>query len=125
MAGSGGVASEGGRDSTFLQLLAKRGFQKTYVLNGHTNSLLFIWKCYEYTHDYRAPVVFGKGINWLVGNLEKCDAGEWSYYDQGAQARMRTTTRGTLSSLESFMKSPANVLNEYSGRFAAYAGQGL
>jgi heparosan-N-sulfate-glucuronate 5-epimerase len=33
----GGVASDEGRDSLFLQLLAKPGFQKTYVLNGHSN----------------------------------------------------------------------------------------
>lgn len=77
------------------------------MLNGHTNSLLFIWKCYEYTHDYRALIVFGKGINWLVGSLEKY-GDEWSYYDQWAQEHMRITTRGTLSSMVSFMKSPAN-----------------
>jgi hypothetical protein len=39
----GGVASYEGRDAVFLPLLAKPGFQKTYVLNGHTNSLLYIW----------------------------------------------------------------------------------
>jgi heparosan-N-sulfate-glucuronate 5-epimerase len=78
---SGGVASDEGRDSIFLRLLAKPGFQKTYVLIGYTNSLCFIWNYYAYTRDYRALIVLGKGINWLVGNLHKYDTGEWSYYD--------------------------------------------
>ena len=79
---AGGVASDEGRDSIFLQLLAKPGFEKTYVLNGHTNSLIYIWKYYQYTHDYRALIVFGKGVNWLIDNLQKYDSGDWSYYDQ-------------------------------------------
>jgi len=122
----GGVASDEGRDSIFMQLLAKPGFQKTYVLNGHTNSLLFIWKYYEYTHDYRALIVFGKGINWLVGNLQKYDAGEWSYYDQEGNRARESYHQAhivQLGKLHEITGEPA--LKEYSDRFAGYAGQGL
>ena len=30
-----------------------------------------------------ALIVFGEEINWLIGSLQKYDASEWSYYDQG------------------------------------------
>lgn len=119
----GGVASDEGRDSIFLQILAKPGFQKTYVLNGHTNSLLFIWKYYEYTHDYRALIVFGKGVNWLVGNLHKYDAGEWSYYDQEGTRARESYHQGhiiQLGKLHEITGEPA--LKEYSDKFASYAG---
>ena len=122
----GGVASEEGRDSIFLQLLAKPGFQKTYVLNGHTNSLVYIWKYHEYTHDYRALIVFGKGINWLLGNLQKYDTGEWSYYDQTGTKARDNYHQGhiiQLGKLYAITGEPA--LKQYSDRFASYAGQGL
>jgi hypothetical protein len=119
----GGVASQEGPDASFLQLLAKPGLEKTYVLNGHTNALLFIWKYYEYTHDYRALIVFGKGINWLVtGNLEKYDSGDWSYYDQmgtRARASYHDSHSIQLESLYGITGEP--VLREYAEKFAAYA----
>jgi hypothetical protein len=120
---AGGVASDEGRDSLFLQILAKPGLQKTYVLNGHTNSLLFIWKYYEYTHDYRALIVFGKGVNWLVGNLHKYDAGEWSYYDQAGNRARDNYHQGHVAQLQTLYEITGEpVLKEYSDRFAAYAG---
>lgn len=122
----GGVASEEGRDSIFLQLLAKPGFQKTYVLNGHTNSLVYIWKYYEYTHDYRALIIFGKGINWLLGNLQKYDTGEWSYYDQmGTQARENYHQGHIMQLGKLYAITGEPALKQYSDRFASYAGQGL
>ena len=46
----GFVSYEGiGNNSLFLHLLAKPGFPKTYILNGHTHSLLFLWSYYEKT----------------------------------------------------------------------------
>lgn len=119
---AGGVASDEGRDSLFLQLLAKPGFQKTYVLNGHTNSLLFIWRYYEYTHDYRALIVFGKGVNWLTGNLHKYDAGDWSYYDQEGNRARDNYHQGHIVQLARLYEITGEpVLKEYSDRFAAYA----
>ncbi|HEX2014982.1 MAG TPA: D-glucuronyl C5-epimerase family protein [Nitrososphaera sp.] len=124
--GSGGVASDEGRDSAFLQLLAKPGFQKTYVLNGHTNSLIFIWQYYEYRNDYRALIVFGKGINWLVSNLQKYDTGDWSYYDQIGN-RARDNYHGAhirqLATLYEITGEP--LLKEYSEKFAGYAATRL
>jgi heparosan-N-sulfate-glucuronate 5-epimerase len=118
---SGGVASYEGQDSVFLQLLAKPGFQKTYVLNGHTNSLLYIWKYYEYTHDYRALIVFGKGINWLTGNLQKYDAGDWSYYDQMGNRARDNYHQGHIIQLGKLYEITGEpILKEYSDRFATY-----
>jgi len=123
---AGGVASDEGRDSLFLQLLAKPGFKKTYVLNGHTNSLLFIWKYYEYTRDYRALIVFGKGVNWLTGNLYKYDAGDWSYYDQEGNRARDNYHQGHIAQLQKLYEITGEpVLKEYSDRFAAYAKEGL
>ena len=51
--------------SIFLQILAKPGFIKTYVLNGDTQSLIFLWRYYEMTNDSNAKVIFDKGINYL------------------------------------------------------------
>jgi len=59
------IASNEGRDLIFLQVPAKLGFKKTRVPNRHTSLLFFIWKYFEYTHDYWAPIVSGKGTNWL------------------------------------------------------------
>jgi heparosan-N-sulfate-glucuronate 5-epimerase len=119
----GGVASYEGRDSAFLQLLAQPGFAKTYVLNGHTNSLIFIWQYYEYTRDYRALIVFGKGVNWLLGNLQKYDTGDWSFYDQmGTRARdsYHQSHVSQLGRLYEITGEPA--LKEYRDRFAGYGG---
>jgi hypothetical protein len=122
----GGVASYEGRDSIFLQLLAKAGFQKTYVLNGHTNSLIYIWKYYEYTHDYRALIVFGKGINWLVSNLQKYDTGDWSYYDQEGNHARDNYHKGHIIQLGKLYEITGEpILKEYSDRFASYSKQGL
>ena len=122
----GGVASDEGRDSLFLQLLAKPGFQKTYVLNGHTNSLLFVWQYYQYTHDYQALIVFGKGVNWLLQNLPEYDSGDWSYYDRLGNKAWDNYHQGHVSQLGRLYEITGEpVLKEYSNRFAAYAGQGL
>jgi hypothetical protein len=69
-------------DSIFLHLLAKPGSPKTYVLNGHTGSLLRIWQYYELTNDPQAKSIFDKGINYLKHNLWMYDTGSWSLYDQ-------------------------------------------
>lgn len=117
----GGVASYEGRDSAFLQLLAKPGFTKTYVLNGHTNSLLFVWQYYQYTHDYRALIVFGKGVNWLVNNLQKYDTGRWSYYDQmGTEARSNYHGAHISQLARLYEITGEPVLKQYSDRFAGY-----
>ena len=68
-------------DSIFLHLLAKPGFPMTYVLNGHTGSLLHIWQYYELTNDPQAKLIFDKGINYLKHNLWMYDTGSWSLYD--------------------------------------------
>lgn len=118
----GGVASDEGRDSIFLQLLAKPGLDKTYVLNGHTNSLLYVWKYHEYTHDYRALIVFGKGMNWLVDNLQKYDSGEWSYYDQRGNRARENYHQGHIIQLGKLFEITGEpALKEYSDMFARYA----
>jgi hypothetical protein len=123
----GGVASDEGKDSIFLQLLAKPGFQKTYVLNGHTNSLIHVWKYYQYTRDYRALIVFGKGMSWLAadGNLKKYHAGDWSYYDQMGNRAKDNYHKGHIAQLGRLYEITGEpVLKEYSDRFAACTGRG-
>jgi len=46
--------------SIFLQILAKPEFVKTYVLNGHTQSLIFLWRYLEIANDSNAKVIFDK-----------------------------------------------------------------
>ncbi|AIF82856.1 D-glucuronyl C5-epimerase [Candidatus Nitrososphaera evergladensis SR1] len=124
----GGVTSDEGRDSIFLQLLAKPGFQKTYVLNGHLNSLIQVWKYYQYTRDYRALIVFGKGVNWLTadGNLQKYYTGDWSYYDQMGNRAQDNYHRGHISQLGKLYEITGEpVLKEYCDRFAACIRQDL
>ncbi len=69
-------------DSMFIHELIKLGFQRTYILNGHTGSLLHKWQYYEITNDPQAKSIFDKGINYLKHNLWKYDTGTWSLYDQ-------------------------------------------
>jgi hypothetical protein len=81
--GGGGMTIEDSQDnSMFFHEMVKPGFKKTYVLNGHTGSLLHIWQYYELTHDPQVKSIFDKGINYLKQNLWKYDAGNWSLYDQ-------------------------------------------
>jgi heparosan-N-sulfate-glucuronate 5-epimerase len=121
---AGGVATSEGPDSAFLQILAKPGAQRPYVLNGHTGSLIYIWWYYEYTHDYRALVVFGKGINWLLHNLEKYDTGDWSYYDLQGHVARENYHRGQTAQLGMLYEITGEpVLKEYGDRFAAYAAK--
>jgi heparosan-N-sulfate-glucuronate 5-epimerase len=76
------IEEDNNGDSIFIHELVKPGFQKTYILNGHTGSLLHIWQYYELTKDPQAKSIFEKGINYLKHNLEKFDTGSWSLYDQ-------------------------------------------
>jgi len=122
----GGVASDEGRDSIFLQLLAKPGFAKTYVLNGHTNSLIHIWKYYHYTHDYRALIVFGKGVHWLVADdhLQKYYTGDWSYYDQMSNRAQENYHHGHIDQLSKLYEiTEEQLLREYSDKFSACVGK--
>jgi hypothetical protein len=68
-------------DSMFVHELVKPGFQKTYILNGQTGSLLKLWEYYELTNDPQSKSIFDKGINYLKHNLWKYDTGSWSRYD--------------------------------------------
>jgi hypothetical protein len=65
-------------NSIFLQEIAKPGYPKTYVLNGHIFSLIDIWNYYEYTHNENASIVFNKGLKALKDNLWRYDTNKWS-----------------------------------------------
>jgi hypothetical protein len=117
----GGVVSKEGDDSIFLQILAKPGAPKTYVLNGHTKSLLLIKEYYEYTNDYRAMLVFGKGMNWLLQNLPRYDSGNWSYYDLlGTTASESYHSGQTKQIAQLYEITGEPVLKKYQLRFAGY-----
>ena len=117
----GGVVSNEGDDSIFLQILAKPGAPKTYVLNGHTKSLLLINEYYEYTRDYRAMLVFGKGMNWLLQNLPRYDSGNWSYYDLLGTTASKSYHSGQTKQIAQLYEITGEpVLKKYHLRFAGY-----
>ena len=118
----GFVTYEGiGNNSLFLHILAKPNFQKTYVLNGHTQSLLSIWSYYEKTKDPVAKIIFDKGINYLKENLAKYDTGYWSYYDLMENWTMRDYQKGQVQQLKSLYQiSKEPILKNYADRFEKY-----
>jgi heparosan-N-sulfate-glucuronate 5-epimerase len=120
----GGVITEEGNnnESIFLHLTAKPGLEKEYVLNGHTNSLIFIWKYYEYTNDHIAKEVFDKGIRYLKENLWKYDfLGYWSYYDQMKKLATINYHRSHIYQLATLYEITGEpILKEYSDKFAQY-----
>lgn len=118
----GFVTYEGiGNNSLFLHILAKPSFQKTYVLNGHTQSLLSIWSYYEKTKDPVAKIIFDKGINYLKENLAKYDTGYWSYYDLMENWTMRDYQKGQVQQLKSLYQiSKEPILKNYADRFEKY-----
>jgi hypothetical protein len=108
-------------NSLFLHLLAKPGFPKTFVLNGHTNSLLSIWSYYQKTLDPLAKTIFDKGINYLKENLVKYDTGYWSYYDLMENWTMTDYQKGQSQQLKALYKiSGEPILNDYADRFEKY-----
>jgi hypothetical protein len=117
----GGVASNEGDDSIFLQILAKPGAPKTYVLNGHTKSLLLIKEYHEYTSDYRAMLVFGKGMTWLLENLPRYDTGAWSYYDLMGTVAAKSYHHGQTKQIgQLYDVTGEPLLKKYHSRFLGY-----
>jgi hypothetical protein len=117
----GGVASKEGDDSIFLQILAKPGAPKTYVLNGHTKSLLLIKEYHEYTSDYRAMLVFGKGMTWLLENLPRYDTGAWSYYDLMGTVAAKSYHHGQTKQIgQLYDVTGEPLLKKYHSRFLGY-----
>lgn len=119
----GGFVSHENLENTslFLHILAKPGFQKTYVLNGHTNSLLSLWSYYEKTKDPIAKIIFDKGIKYLKENLVKYDTGDWSYYDLMEYLAMTDYHKGHIQQLEMLYQITREpILKDYADRFEKY-----
>lgn len=107
--------------SIFLQILAKPGFIKTYVLNGDTQSLIFLWRYYEMTNDSNAKVIFDKGINYLKENLWRYDTGSWSSYDLLENPATAEYHKAQISQLEELYDiTGENVFKVYADRFEKY-----
>lgn len=110
-----------GNNSLFLHILAKPGFPKTYVLNGHTDSLSSLWSYYEKTKDPIAKTIFDKGINYLKKNLVKYDTGYWSYYDLMENWAMTGYHKGHIQQLEMLYQiTRESILKDYADRFEKY-----
>lgn len=108
-------------DSIFLHLLAKPGFPMTYVLNGHTGSLLLIWQYYELTNDPQAKLVFDKGINYLKHNLWMYDTGSWSLYDLTENLSSDSYHKSVIVQLKLLYDiTGESKLKEYADRFDKY-----
>ncbi|HEX7032559.1 MAG TPA: D-glucuronyl C5-epimerase family protein [Nitrososphaera sp.] len=121
----GGVSSlEDRGDSLFLHVIAKPGFKKVYVLNGHTGALLHLWEYYKITNDGVAKQIFDKGMNYLKNHLAEFDAGDWSYYDKVGTRAMASYQKGhikQLGYLHEITKDP--VVEKFRRRFSVYYAQ--
>ena len=120
---AGGIATEETHDgsSMFLQILAKPGFVKTYVLNGHTQALIFLWRYYELTNDANAKSIFDKGVNYLKDNLWKYDTGSWSSYDLLDNLATLEYHKAEISQLKELYEiTGEDIFNEYADRFEKY-----
>lgn len=107
--------------SAFIHLLAKPGFKKIYVLNGHTHSLLLLWDYYQKTQDPIVKTIFDKGITWLRDNLWKYDTGSWSTYDQMENLASTDYHTAHITHLKSLYEiTGESTLKEYSERFEKY-----
>jgi heparosan-N-sulfate-glucuronate 5-epimerase len=108
-------------NSAFLHLVAKPEFKKIYVLNGHTQSLIFLWQYYELTGDPTAKLVFDRGINYLKENLWRYDTGSWSLYDLMENLATKGYHEAQISQLqqlyditgEPILKAYADTFNKY------------
>ena len=123
----GGMTIEDDKgDLIFIHELVKPGFQKTYILNGHTGSLLQLWKYYELTNDPQSKSIFDKGINFLKQNLYRYDTGSWSRYDLnpiGQKENLATMEYqkmhvAHLNTLYNITGEP--ILKEYADKFNNY-----
>jgi hypothetical protein len=124
----GATTSEDHGKSLFFHELAKPGFQKTYILNGHTGALLHIWEYYQLTQDPQAKAIFDEGINYLKHHLRKYDTGSWSLYDQTVSHHRKKTNLASehyhkihidhLNKLYSITGEP--ILKKYADRFSKY-----
>jgi heparosan-N-sulfate-glucuronate 5-epimerase len=120
---SGGLATVEAHDgsSIFMQILAKPGFVKTYVLNGHTQALIFLWRYYEMTNDINAKVIFNKGVNYLKENLWKYDTGTWSSYDLLENLSTREYHKAEISQLEELYDiTGEKIFKVYADKFEKY-----
>lgn len=112
---------EDGGNSVFFHLLAKPGFTKIYVLNGHTATLIYIWQYYELTHDPLVKDIFYKGVNYLKNNLWKYDTGSWSFYDQMENLATVTYQKMHINQLRNLYDITGEpILKEYADRFKKY-----
>ena len=110
--------------SIFLQILAKPEFVKTYVLNGHTQSLIFLWRYLEIANDSNAKVIFDKGINYLMKNLWRYDTGSWSSYDLLENQAPAEYHKAQISQLEELYDiTGENAFKAYADRFEKYLKQ--
>jgi hypothetical protein len=119
----GGLATTEAPDgsSIFLQILAKPGFTKTYVLNGHTQSLIFLWRYYDITNDSSARIIFDKGINYLSKNLWRYDTGTWSSYDLLDNLATPEYHKAEISQLDELYEiTRRDVFKVYAEKFEKY-----
>jgi tetratricopeptide (TPR) repeat protein len=114
-----GYSSNSDDTSIFLHEIAKPGYLKTYILNGHIFSLIDLWNYYQYTHDGNAALLFNKGVKYLEDNLWKYDNGKWSYYDQIGDPASNGYQKIHTEQLAKLYKITGEpILKSYSDKFA-------
>ena len=120
---AGGLATVESTDGSeiFLQIIAKPEFIKTYVLNGHTQALIFLWRYYEITNDANAKAIFDKGIDYLKKNLWRFDTGTWSFYDLMENPATPEYHKAEIPQLrELYDITGEDVFRAYSDKFDRY-----
>ncbi|MCF7792850.1 MAG: D-glucuronyl C5-epimerase family protein [Candidatus Cloacimonetes bacterium] len=53
-----------------------------HVFNGHIFALFGIWDHFRITRNENSKLLFDKGVNGIIDQLEKYDNGWWALYDQ-------------------------------------------
>ena len=77
----GGVTYKDSQTEWWYEEYAHPKAKRSRVLNGMQLTLIGIYEYYEATSDENAKLLFEKGIESLKTNIEKYDAGWWTYYD--------------------------------------------
>ena len=119
--GKGGVSATDGGYVWYEETMPP---YSPHILNGMVFAMYGALDMATILDDAHARHVFDVGVDTLVANIGKYDAGNWSYYNQatppGLASRFYNNLHAQLLA-ELFTVTGREVFRAYSERFAAYA----